>query len=129
VYNGNQCSQRTSFLPCAQFQAALYAATKADSNLKNLPVFAETEPGAEPDDAGLQFLTIPAGARTLMADGTVLADYANLHNYVKCSGCRGLRGANISRLRPIRLARSFGALPPRPGGILRAYRKTSRARC
>jgi hypothetical protein len=91
VYNGNQCSESTSFLPCAQFQAALYAASKADPNLKNLPVFASTEPGAEPDNAGLQFLRIPAGAGTLMADGTVLADYANLHNYVKCNGCAGLR--------------------------------------
>ena len=31
---------------------------------------------------GLQFLTIPAGAGALFADGTQYADYANPHNYV-----------------------------------------------
>ncbi|HMD69221.1 MAG TPA: hypothetical protein VKF42_10120, partial [Chitinivibrionales bacterium] len=38
--------------------------------------------GSEPDNCGLQFLAIPAGAGTLMSDGTVYADYANTHNYV-----------------------------------------------
>jgi len=89
-YNGNLCSQSTSFLPCAQHQAALYQAVKADANLKNLPVFAETEPGAEPDNVGLQYITIPAGSGTKMPDGTVFADYANLHNYVRCNGCSSL---------------------------------------
>lgn len=70
-YNGNLCSQSTSFLPCAQHQRDLYAMVKADSNLHNLPVFAETEPGAEPDNVGLQFVTIPAGSGTSMPDGTV----------------------------------------------------------
>ena len=36
---------------------------------------------------GLQFLTIPAGAGTLLSDGTRFADYANVHNYV--SGVNG----------------------------------------
>ena len=89
-YNNNLCSQSTSFLPCAQHQRDLYAAVKADPNLSQLPVFAETEPGAEPDNAGLQFLTIPAAAGALMPDGTVFADYANLHNYVRCNGCNSL---------------------------------------
>jgi hypothetical protein len=89
-YNGNLCSQSTSFLPCAQHQRDLYAMVKADSNLHNLPVFAETEPGAEPDNVGLQFIAIPAGSGTSMPDGTVFADYANLHNYVRCNGCDSL---------------------------------------
>ena len=91
MYYGVACNHNSTFLGCAQFERDLYAAAKADPNLKNLPVFAATEPGAEPDNAGLQFLKIPSGAGTLMPDGTVLADYANLHNYVKCNGCSGLR--------------------------------------
>jgi hypothetical protein len=90
-YNGVACNHSSTFLGCAEFQRDLYARAKADPNLKNLPVFAATEPGAEPDNAGLQFLKIPTGAGTLMPDGTVLSDYANLHNYVKCNGCGGLR--------------------------------------
>lgn len=89
-YNGQLCSTSTSFLPCAQFQAAFYAAAKNDPNLADLPMFAETEPGAEPDEGGLQYLTIPSGAGTLMPDGTVFADYANLHNYVRCNGCNSV---------------------------------------
>jgi hypothetical protein len=38
--------------------------------------------GSEPDNVGLQFLTIPAGAGIAMPDGTQYADYANTHNYV-----------------------------------------------
>ena len=91
IYNGVACNHGSTFLGCAQFQRDLYTMAKADPNLKNLPVFAATEPGAEPDNAGLQFLRIPSGAGTLMPDGTLLADYANLHNYVKCNGCTGLR--------------------------------------
>jgi hypothetical protein len=37
--------------------------------------------GSEPDNVGLQFLTIPKGAGTLMPDGTRFADYANTHTY------------------------------------------------
>jgi hypothetical protein len=56
---------------------------KSDPKLAGIPVFASSEAGgAEPNNCGLQFLTIPAGAGTLMPDGTVYADYANTHNYV-----------------------------------------------
>ena len=41
-----------------------------------------SEGGAEVDNVGLQFLTIPAGAATIMPIGTKYADYANTHNYV-----------------------------------------------
>ena len=41
-----------------------------------------TEGGAEVQNVGLQFLTIPAGATTVMPIGTQYADYANAHNYV-----------------------------------------------
>jgi hypothetical protein len=80
---GQLCSVSTSFGPCAQYQSALYRAVKSDPKLKGRPVWSLTEPGAEPDDQGLQFLTIPSTAKTLQAAGTVYADFANLHNYVR----------------------------------------------
>ena len=77
-YDGEQ-----NFLPVAQFQSDLYATVQADPNLAGIPVFASSEAGgSEPNNVGLQFLTIPAGAGTLMPDGTQYADYANTHNYV-----------------------------------------------
>jgi hypothetical protein len=66
----------------AQYQSSLYAQVKASPTLKNYPVFAVTEGGAEVQNVGLQFLTIPAGATTVMPIGTQYADYANAHNYV-----------------------------------------------
>jgi hypothetical protein len=39
---------------------------------------------------GLQFLTIPDGAGTLMPDGTKYADYANCHNYMTHPSWPGL---------------------------------------
>jgi hypothetical protein len=82
TYQG-QTSSGTTSLPIAKFQRDLYAAVKAESALNGIPVFHSSEAGgSEPDNCGLQFLTIPAGAGTLMPDGTVYADYANTHNYV-----------------------------------------------
>jgi hypothetical protein len=78
------------FCPCAQYQQALYNMVKSDPALKRFAVLGTTEVGAEPDDVGLQFLTIPSGAGTTMpASGTVFADYANVHNYVQGSGPAG----------------------------------------
>lgn len=82
TYQGQMSSSTTS-LPIAKFQKDLYAAVKADTSLNGIPVFHSSEAGgSEPDNCGLQFLTIPQGAGTLMSDGTVFADYANTHNYV-----------------------------------------------
>jgi hypothetical protein len=82
TYEGQTSSDTTS-LPIAKFQRDLYAAVKAESALNGVSVFHSSEAGgSEPDNCGLQFLTIPAGAGTLMPDGTVYADYANTHNYV-----------------------------------------------
>ena len=86
-YNGFTCGRGGTYLGCAYFQRDYYAAVKADPILSSYPMFAETEPGAEPDNTGLQFLTIPAGAGALLADGTKYGDYTNLHNYVQCNGC------------------------------------------
>ena len=80
-YNGQWISPN-SWVPVAQYQSSLYAQVKASPTLKNYPVFAVTEGGAEVRNVGLQFLTIPAGATTVMPAGTQYADYANVHNYV-----------------------------------------------
>ena len=85
-YNGNLCSLSTSFAPCAQYQRDLYKAIKNDPKLGQKPVWSLTEPGSEPDNQGLQYLTIPSGAGILQPSGTIYADAANLHNYVRGNG-------------------------------------------
>jgi len=82
TYQGAKSSS-TTFAPVAHFQRDLYAAVRAEPALAGIPVFHSSEAGgSEPDNVGLQFLTIPAGAGTTMPDGTRYADYANTHNYV-----------------------------------------------
>jgi hypothetical protein len=87
TYNGQTSGYTKSFIPVAQFQRDLYAAVRADINLAGIPVFASSEAGgSEPDNVGLQFLTIPNGAGSMMPDGTQYADYANTHNYLLGNG-------------------------------------------
>jgi hypothetical protein len=45
-------------------------------------VWSISEPGAQQDNVGLQFLTIPRDSKTLMPANTPFADYANVHNYI-----------------------------------------------
>ena len=95
TYKGATSSNKTS-LPIAQFQKDLYAAVKASPKLAGIPVFHSSESGgSQPDNCGLQFLTIPKGAGTLMPDGTKFADYANTHNYV-CDHLKGMTEDNIA---------------------------------
>ncbi|MBV9561743.1 MAG: glycosyl hydrolase [Bradyrhizobium sp.] len=75
-----------TWVPIAEFQRDLYSAIKNDEELSRYPVFSVSEGGAETDNVGLQFLTIPAGAGTLLPAGTRFADFANVHNYA--SGIR-----------------------------------------
>jgi hypothetical protein len=85
-YKGHQCSYNDgngTFLPCAQFQAALYSMVHADPKLAGIPVWGMSIVGAEPDNAGLQWLKIPNGSNASMPDGTQYADVANSHNYVQ----------------------------------------------
>jgi hypothetical protein len=82
TYKGQSGGGVGSWAPVARFQEALYQAVKADPDLQKYPVFSVSEAGAETENVGLQFLTIPAGARTTFPDGTQYADYANPHNYV-----------------------------------------------
>ena len=82
-YQGQQSGvEHGTWMPVAKFQRDLYRAVKNDPALAKYPVFGSSEMGAETDNVGLQYLTIPSGAKCLMPDGTQYADYANVHNYV-----------------------------------------------
>lgn len=81
-YQGEKGGKNDSWLPIAKLQSDLYKAVKSDAELKAYPVFSLSEGGAQTDNVGLQFLTIPEKANTSMPAGTRYADYANCHNYV-----------------------------------------------
>jgi len=82
TFNGQPGGGLGSWTPVAQFQEALYRAVKSSPDLQKYPVFAVSEAGAETNNVGLQFLTIPPAAQTIFPAGTRYADYANTHNYV-----------------------------------------------
>lgn len=83
TFEGQKSGGRSTFIPVAKWQATYYAAAKADPVLKDYRVFHSSEAGgSEPDNVGLQFLTIPEGAHSEMPNGTKYADYANVHNYI-----------------------------------------------
>ena len=83
TYQGEKGGGRQpSWMAVAKLQRDLYQAVKRDPVLAKYPVWSISEPGAQRDNVGLQFLTIPPGAQTLMPDGTKYADYANVHNYI-----------------------------------------------
>ena len=90
TYNGVVGGRANSWLPVAQLQRDWCAAVKADTVLKNYPVYTSSHVGGEIDNVGVQFLTIPAGSGTLMPDGTKYGDFANMHNYVIWAGQRGM---------------------------------------
>ena len=71
TYQGEKGGGRApSWLAVAKLQRDLYQAVKSDPLLKKYPVWSISEDGAEVDNVGLQFLTIPKGAGTLMPEGT-----------------------------------------------------------
>ena len=90
TYQGKAGGRDRSWMPVAQLQRDLYQAVKSDPVLARYPVWSITEGGAETDNVGLQFLTIPKGAGALMPDGTKYADCANVHNYVYHPNAPGL---------------------------------------
>ena len=90
TYEGQRGGRTNSWLPVAKLQRNLYRAVTSDLVLKDYPVWSLSENGAQEDNVGLQFLTIPAGAGTLMPDDTRFADYANCHNYLTHPGWPGL---------------------------------------
>lgn len=82
TYQGRKGGGTNSWVPVALLQRDLYRAVKADPVLRRFPVWTVSEPGAQTDNAGLQYLTIPPGADTLLPAGTRFADFANVHNYI-----------------------------------------------
>jgi hypothetical protein len=91
TYRGEKGGGRApSWLAVAKLQRDLYRAVNDDPVLKKYPVWSISEGGAEVDNVGLQFLTIPKGAGTLMPDGTRYADHANVHNYIYHPSAPGL---------------------------------------
>ena len=84
-----------TWLPVAKLQRDLYSSVKSDPIVKDYPVWALTETGAEKDNVGLQFITIPQGAETLMPDGTKFADFANAHNYIYHPGFSGVNDNQV----------------------------------
>jgi hypothetical protein len=90
TYQGRAGGRNLSWEPVAMLQRDLYQAVKNDPVLKPYPVWSISEGGAETDNVGLQFLTIPKGADTVVPAGTKYADYANVHNYIYHPNASGL---------------------------------------
>jgi hypothetical protein len=91
TYQGEQGGGRApSWMAVAKLQRDLYQAVHSDPALQKFPVWSISEGGAQADNVGLQFLTIPPGARTMMPEGTRYADFANAHNYFYHPGSPGL---------------------------------------
>jgi hypothetical protein len=82
TYKGETGGRDKSWKAVAAVQRDLYATVKSDPLLRKYPVWNVSEAGAEVDNVGLQFLTIPKGAGIDMPDGTKYADFVNVHNYV-----------------------------------------------
>lgn len=82
TYQGERGGRNDSWLPVARLQRDLYSRVKNDPVLKNYPVWTLSEGGAQTDNTGLQFLTIPDDVNTLMPAGTIYADFACCHNYI-----------------------------------------------
>lgn len=89
-YQGQLGGGQMSWLAVARLQNDLYEAVKADPILRSYPVWNISEAGAQTDNVGLQFLTIPKAADTIMPAGTRYADYANCHNYLTHPSWPGL---------------------------------------
>ena len=81
TYNGKEGGGRLSWMPVAECHRDFYAAIKAVPELADVDVWGITEAGAQTDNVGLQFTTIPEGAGCLLPAGTTFADVVNVHNY------------------------------------------------
>lgn len=90
TYQGEEGGRDKSWIAVAKLQRDLYEAVKSDPVLKKYPVWSICENGAQTDNTGLQYLTIPDNAGTLMPAGTKFADYANCHNYITHPAWAGL---------------------------------------
>jgi hypothetical protein len=90
TFQGRAGGRNQTWMPVAKLMHDLCLAVKNDPALQRYPVWSISEGGAETDNVGLQFLTIPQGADTLMPAGTKYADYANVHNYIYHPNAPGL---------------------------------------
>jgi hypothetical protein len=90
-YQSKQCNAGSTFAPCAAYMQALYSMVHSDPKLAGMQVVGMTEVGAEPDNVGLQFLTVPAGSGSDVSSGTTFADIANCHNYVQGNRSAGTK--------------------------------------
>lgn len=90
TYEGKRGGGTNTWMSVAALQQDLYRAVKSDPLLKDYPVWSLSENGAESDNVGLQFLSVPGGEGILVPEGTRYADYANCHNYVTHPGWSGL---------------------------------------
>jgi hypothetical protein len=90
TYKVERGGGNTSWMAVANLQRDLYEGVKSDPALKKYPVWSISEGGAETDNVGLQFLTIPEGAGTILPAGTRFADFANVHNYIYHPNSSGL---------------------------------------
>ena len=78
TYKGVFGGRDKSWAAVAALQRDMYAAVHADRQLAKYPVWGISECGAETDNVGLQFLTVPSGPLA----GTRYSDFANVHNYI-----------------------------------------------
>jgi hypothetical protein len=83
---------RHSWYAVGAVQAALVAAVKSSRLLASYPVFGVSETGAETDDVGLQYRSVPNGDGAIFPAGTQFSTMVNVHNYV--SADRGGYGDN-----------------------------------
>jgi hypothetical protein len=90
TYRGEKGGRDGSWLPVARLQADLYRSVKGDPVLRHVPVWNISESGAQTDNVGLQFLTVPEGTSTRVPAGTAYADFANCHNYITHPAWPGL---------------------------------------
>ena len=83
TYQGQKGGNSNSWAPLARLHRDLYTAVKSDPALKSYPVWSTTETGAESDNVGMQYLTVPKNDNNVAAEfrGATFADYANCHNY------------------------------------------------
>ncbi len=89
-YQGEFGGRDKSWVAVAKLHRDLYEAVKNDNVLKDYPVWSTCETGAQTDNVGLQFLTIPEGTDIIMPAGTKYADFANCHNYISHPSWPGL---------------------------------------
>ncbi|MCD7974035.1 MAG: T9SS type A sorting domain-containing protein [Candidatus Azobacteroides sp.] len=83
TYQGEFGGRDQSWAPVARLHRDLYRAVREANELKDYPVWATTETGAQTDNAGMQYLTVPEDDSAVLQEfrGVTFADYANCHNY------------------------------------------------